>query len=211
MPGVKVALAIGLTLIAITLAVLLAHAPATLARTNGVTPEGTVATIRGRTSICQTGEVLPRGTSAVVAWLEASIGPRVTVALSAGGHVLATGERTSGWTGASVTIALAPMARTIAGVTACFRFAAINETVTVRGLASNAVASATSNGRRLGGQMRLEYLRPGRRSWWSMASAIAGHMGLGRVPSGRWAVIVACALAATIVALASGVLLRELR
>jgi hypothetical protein len=57
----------------------------------------------------------------------------------------------------------------------------------------------------------MEYLRPGRKSWWSLASSVAHHMGLGHAASGTWIVFLVLALMLTVVILASRLALRELR
>ena len=45
---------------------------------------------------------------------------------------------------------------------------------------------------------RVEYLRAGHGSWWSRASSVARHMGLGHAASGTWIVFLLIALMITI-------------
>ena len=58
---------------------------------------------------------------------------------------------------------------------------------------------------------RIEYLRAGRSSWWSLASSVAHRMGLGRAASGTWIVFLVIALMILVATLASRLVLRELR
>jgi hypothetical protein len=60
-------------------------------------------------------------------------------------------------------------------------------------------------------RLRVEYLRPGNSSWWSLASGVAHRIGLGHAPSGTWIVFLLLALTIAIAALASRLVLRELR
>jgi hypothetical protein len=199
MRSVKVALTAGLTLLALAIGVTLLGSPMVLARTNRPPgkPEEPIATTDHSASYCQSEETLPHGTSAIRVWLDAVAGPRVTVAVLSGGRPLTSGERGSGWVGGSVTVPVRPLARTVPNATVCVSFALKDETLTVQG------TSATQ-------RMWIEYLRPGKASWASLAGALARHMGLGRALPGTWVVFLALALLATAVTIASRVLVREL-
>ena len=210
MGSVRVAVAVGLgLLLAGLLAAGLRH-PDELARSNGVTPEGEFASAVARVRFCQSGEAIPRGSTAIVAWLGAFTGPRVSVQASEGGHLVGHGEHGSGWTGRSVTIALAQPSRALAHATVCFSVAPRDEVVTALGNGAKGAARLTVNGKPTPGRMTLEYLRPGRRTWLSHAAAIARHLGLGRLPSGTWAPIFAVLLmAAAVVVLVRSLLDRS--
>jgi hypothetical protein len=54
-------------------------------------------------------------------------------------------------------------------------------------------------------------LRPGTKSWWSMASSIAYHMGLGHAPSGTWIVFLLIVLVLGVVFIVVRLTLEELR
>src|SRR6202043_813748 len=54
---------------------------------------------------------------------------------------------------------------------------------------------------------RVEYLRPGHSSWWSLASSVARRMGLGHAAAGTWIVFLLIALMITVVTLASRLIL----
>jgi hypothetical protein len=199
MRSVKVALVAGLTLLLLAVGLTLLGSPASVARTNQP-PGGSVepiAIVDHNATYCQAGEVLPRDTSAIRVWLEAASGPRVKLAVYSGGHRLTGGEHGSDWIGGSVTVPVRPLARTVSDATVCVSFAVHDETVTVQG---------TSQPQR----MWIEYMRPGTRSWVSLAGEVAHHMGLGRGLPGTWIVFLALALLVSVAGIASAVLVREL-
>jgi hypothetical protein len=212
MHRVTIALAAGLTLLVVGLCVTLAHSPVIVARTNGPDfKEESIAFTRYGATYCQANELLPQGTSAIRLSLSSFTGPRVSVLVSAGGHPIASGERGSGWTSRVVTVPVRPLPRAAPGVTVCASFRVNDEAVTVFGKPTPATIAAHSGGRALPGRMWIEYLRPGRRSWASLAGSTAHHMGLGRAVAGTWIVWLALALMAAVAAIASRLLLRELR
>jgi hypothetical protein len=207
----RVALVIGLTLIAIALAALLSAAPEVVARTNGIQAAAPLAHDDAGATICQAGETLPGETSAIVIALSAFHGPRVTADVLAGTRVLTSGRQGSNWSGRTVTIPVRPLDRTFSDVTICFAFAVAHELVSPYGVPTPPALAASDNGAKLPGRLMVEDLKPGSRSWWSLASSIAHHMGFGRATGGLWAAVLAIALAVMVVASASAALLRELR
>lgn len=208
---VKLALAAGLLAIALAAGATLAHAPVPSAYENAPrTHESLIATSQAAEA-CQAGEVLPRATSAVRLGLGATLGPQVSVRVIADTHVLARGVHGPGWEGASVTIPLRPATATVSPVTICVRLANLNGTVSMFGSPTGRGEAATSEGKPLPGRMHIEYLGTPQRSWWSMASAIAQRLGLGRAASGTWNAFLVMLLAGTLVALSAWLLTRELR
>jgi hypothetical protein len=208
-----IALLVGLTLLAIGLAFTLLGSPLSVAGTNrppGRHSEPIVMTNRSA-SYCQGQQLIPHGTSAIRVWLDAATGPRVRLAVSAGGRPLLTAQRGSGWAGGSVTVPVKPLERTIAAATVCVSFRLSDETVTVQGEAAPPAGAARSEGLPLRGTLWIEYLRPGRRSWASLASTVVRHMGLGRAAPGDWIVFLALALMAGAVALGCALIHREIR
>jgi hypothetical protein len=212
MRRVTVALVAGLTLLAITIGLVLAHAPMTVARTNRPAgqPEEPIAISHEYNSYCQAGETLPQGTSALRVWLDTIYGPRVAVAVSSHGRRLASGERGSGWVSGSVTIPVKPLPRTVSDVTVCVSFRARDETVVVQGNETPAASATREGGRALPGRMWIEYLRRGQRSWGSLISSTARRMGLGRAAAGIWVVFLAIGLAASVILLAAMLVVKEL-
>lgn len=213
MRRVTIALVAGLTLLAITIGLILAHAPMTVAGTNRPAgqPEEPIAVSHEYNSYCQTGETLPQGTSALRVWLDTIYGPRVEVTVSSHGHRLTSGERGSGWVGGSVTIPVKPLPRTASAVTVCVSFRVRDETVAVQGNATPA-ASATreGGGQALPGRMWIEYLHPGERPWASLLTSAARRMGLGRAAAGIWVVFLAIGLVAAVILLTARLVVKEL-
>lgn len=202
MRSARVLLIAGLALIGVGVALLALQRPAALARTNGATPEGDLTYITSHARICQAHEVVPRGTNAVVAWMGAFSGPGVSVEFAVDGRVLAHGRRGSGWTSRTVTIPLSATVAHTSTATVCFSLTPRYEQVIPRGSVEHGLPATTVNGKRLPGTIAIEYLRGGSHTWLSRVPAIARHLGLGRVPSGRWAPLLAVLL---VVAMAGAV------
>jgi hypothetical protein len=212
MRGVRIVLVAGLTLVAIAIVLTLLQAPMSVAGTNKMPgkQEEPIASTEGSATYCQAGETLPHGSSALRIWLDAASGPRVSVVVSSGGHPITSGERGSDWIGGSVTIPVKPLSRTVSGVTVCVSFRLQDETVIAQGNAAPAAIAAHDGRKALGGRIWIEYLRPGTRSWASLAPEVMRHMGFGRAAAGTWIVYLALLLLAAVAALASRLVLREL-
>jgi hypothetical protein len=207
---VRLALAAGLLLIAIAAVVALAHAPLVPVRESSGLTHAELVRATGPVSACQGGEVMPRGTAAIRFGLTTVLGPRVIATVFSGARLVARGERAPGWEGASVTVPVRPRARTLAPVRVCLRMNLFNGPVGMLGRRTGPAIAAVGARQRLPGRMHIEYLRPARASWWSMASAVAGRLGLGRAASGSWNALLVMALAATLIALSSWLVVREL-
>jgi len=211
MRPVKVALAAGLTLLAVAIAATLVHAPMVIAHKNG-TPqaEDRIATAAHSVTYCQANELVPRGTTAIRLSLAADTGPRVRVSVSAGGRVITGGTQGSGWTGRVVTVPLKPLAHTMPAATVCVSLAPRDERVTVFGEDTERAIAARDGRHTLAGRMWLEYLHPGSRSWASLIPSTARRMGLGRTPAGTWNALLAFELLAAVAILSSTLVLKEL-
>ncbi len=212
MRRVTIALTAGLTLLAVSIGVTLLQSPMVVARKNG-TPlvEDRLATTRQALTYCQSGELLPAGTSAIRLALAANTGPGVSVTVSAGGHVLTSGMRGSGWTGRVVTVPLKPLPRAVSGTTVCASLRASYENIVVFGKATQRTVAAYAGRRALPGRMWIEYLRPGSHTWASLISATARRLGLGRALAGTWNAVLAAELVAAMAIVASALVLKELR
>jgi hypothetical protein len=206
-----VALGLGLTLLAITLAIVLSGSPTVLARTNSTLAEEPIVQAAGGSGACQDGEAIPAGIAAIRLTLVAIVGPRVAVTVESRGRRVAGGSVGSGWTAGALTVPVA-LAHPLAAARVCFALGRSVERVEVGGAATSpAVAARTLTGRVLPGRFTVEYMRPASGSWWSMAESLARRMGLGHAPAGTWlAALVVIAMGAT-VAGASWLLVRELR
>jgi hypothetical protein len=211
MSSVRIALTASLTLLVIAIGLTLLHAPMSVARSNGVSPEDRIAATRGSANYCQADELLPAGTSKIRVTLSAAAGPHLNVVVSSAGSTVTTGQRRSGWTSRVVTIPVKKVPNAVRGATICVSFRLKNEGLTVFGEPTPPSIAARNGQTPLLGRMRIEYLRSGTRSWASIAPSIAHNMGLGRAASGKLIVFVALALLAGVVALASNLLLKDLR
>jgi hypothetical protein len=212
MGSVRIALVLALALVAVALGVVLSGSPPTVTRAAPLADFTKLSGAGGPVRLCQGGEVLPRGSSAVRISLEALIGPPVALTASSGGHVLATGRRGAGWSTGSVTIPVRPLARSYSNVTVCAQLGQPRkQPVNVDGIPTPpAQATHASTGQSAGGRMIVEYLRPGDTSWWSLVRSVARRMGLGHAFDGAWVALLAAAMMAALAALMSWVLVREL-
>jgi hypothetical protein len=212
MRSARTAFVVGLLLLTAALALTLLGSPIGVAASNKVPgTEALVASTNRSNSYCQAHETLPRATSAIRVWLDATAGPRVRLSVFAGGRAVAGGTRASNWIGSSVTVPVRPLPHTVHDTTVCISFQLHDETVIVQGNAAPARVAAREGHRALGGRIWIEYLRPGTRSWLSLATEVARRLGLGRSPAGTWVALVALALLAAALALTSRLVLRELR
>ena len=210
MRDVRVALAVGLALTAVAVALVLSRAPEVIAGSNAIGPlPRALHAVPGSGSACQANETLPAGTSAITLSLEATAGPRVAVSVLSGSTVLTHGESANGWTGAAVTIPVEPVRRVVRDATVCFSFAGANERVSFLGAHTSTERAATSGGHAIPGRIGVEYLRSGSSPWWSLAHAIARRMGFGRAWPGGWVVLLVAALMACAIAIASWLIVRE--
>jgi hypothetical protein len=209
---VGLTLAVALALIAAALGVTLSGSPLVVAGESSTRARESLAETYGAAGACQAGEVLPAGTSAIRLTLSSVTGPRVKVSALSGARVLTSGAVGSGWTSGAVTVPVGPVARTASNVRICFSLGPTVEQVAIMGSpTSPAVAARGSEGAPLPGRIRIEYLRAGHSSWWSLASSVARRMGLGRAPAGTWIVLPLLALMGAVVLTASWLILRELR
>jgi hypothetical protein len=211
MPRVKLAVAAALALVAAAVGVVLSYSPLVVAGTNSVAPAAVAEFKRGDIGACQQAATIPAGTSAIRIALEArAIGPKVAVRVLSGKRVLTSGQRAAGW-GPAPTVTV-PVRRVREIVSGAFVCAAVGPTVEPFRVHGVALARATVGARTLGDvRLRIEYLRPGPRSWWSLSSSIAYHLGLGRAASGTWLAFLALALMITVAALAARLVMAELR
>jgi hypothetical protein len=206
----KIALGAGLLALALALALTLSRAPASVARVSTAQHQ-IVSAGRQRTAACQAGELLPRRVSAIRLRVEAVLGPRVTVAVYARGRLLAHGDRGTGWTGGVVTLPVTPLASAHAGVSVCFSVLSNgDESILLVGEPTRRAAAASGTGGALSGRLRIEYLRAGSASWWSLATGVARRLGLGRAWSGTWYALLVLVLMGAVTLTCARVILREL-
>ncbi|HXC23770.1 MAG TPA: hypothetical protein VNU28_04225, partial [Solirubrobacteraceae bacterium] len=193
----RTAVIAGVLLTAIAICLTLTRAPPIVARSDATPLQGFVAETSNGASVCQQGETLPRGTTAIRLSLYTLFGPRVAVQVFSGGRLLTSGVRGAGWTAEGPAVPVRPVDRTTPDVKVCVTFGQPLGLIDVDGsYVSPEQAMTSATGQTLAGRMRIEYLRPGNRSWWSSASSVARRMGLGRWPAGTWIALLAIALMA---------------
>jgi hypothetical protein len=201
---VRLALAAGLALTAVALGVVLSRPPLIVAGANGVPANLAVAYINGGETACQGGGTLPAGTEAIRVSLSANTGPRVSLSVLSGSTVVTEGERDAGWgIDETVSVPVRRVPATIRGARICTTIGPAAEAVQVNG----ARAGTSGGGHAI--LLRMEYLRPGPRSWLSLAASIARRMGIARAPGGAWVAYLAIAVMLAVCVLASRLLLRE--
>jgi hypothetical protein len=208
---IRAALAAGLGAVAVAAILTVSHAPDTLAGTNWVPEVASLGATRLDIGACQAGETLPRGTTAIRLGLQGSVGPRVTVVAYAGSSAITRGSVGPGWRGENVIVPVRAVPHAVSHARVCFKLSSVSGNVSVVGAeAPPAQAAVAQNGVALPGRMQIEYLRPGRASWWSQLLPVLRHMGLGRAAAGTWIAIPIAALAAGAFALAAWAVAREL-
>jgi hypothetical protein len=207
---VRVALAVGLALLVAAIAVVLSRSPVTVAGTNSTPAYPATVSAPGGSSGCQPSGTLPQATSAIRVSIVANAGPRVTLKARSGSLVVAHGERDSGWgilENLSVPVNQVP--RTIPNAEVCLAFGPAVVPVPING--AKVQVPVAGGGTRTATRFRVEYVRTRPRSWWSLAPTVARHIGLARAPSGTWIVYLVIAIMVAITALASRLVLQELR
>jgi hypothetical protein len=209
-PGVRAALAVGLALTAIAITVVLFKAPLTVAGTNSVAANPGISGVNGPVSGCQVGSTIPRGTTAIRISASANTGPSVSLRALSGSQVITHGKRGAGWGVAeTVTVPVQHVVRTTSSNQTCIAFGRTVETVQINGALGPTTTVGGETGRAV--MMRIEYLRPGPSSWWSLASSVARRMGFGHAPSGTWIVFLLLALMISVAILTARLVLREMR
>jgi len=210
MSGPRIALAAGLALIVIALGVVMSRSPITVAGTNSVPAEKAVAYTHTSETGCQKGGTLPRGTSAIRVSMLASIGPRVSLTVLAGSRVLTRGEHPSGWgEDETVTVPVRPISHAVRDVVICTTVGPAIEYLQLNG--TQATSSSHEDRGLAGVRLRMEYLRPRKRSWLSIAPSISRLLGLGHAATGTWIVFLVLTLVIAVAVLASRSTFRELR
>ncbi len=191
-------------LLAVAIAVRVSRPPLTAFATNSVKAAESIATTQGNTTFCQSSETVPAGASAMRVSVGVNVGPKVTVTVLSGSQVIAKGTRAAGWTGEEVTVPVAPVPAAVTGASVCIAIGPAVESIGLTGVkAPHPTGEAP-------GKVRVEYLRPGNRTWLSMAGGVARRLGLGRSPSGTWIAFVPIVLMLGALVLTARLVLREL-
>jgi hypothetical protein len=208
--------AIGCVLLVVGVAATLSRAVSVRTGTNDVLAVDALGGSVGRLDVCQDAELIPAGTGAVRVWLRTTgrPGPALTLVATNGRATIGHGTLAAGWSGRTATIPLRPVTRTQRPARICVTIGA-SSSVTLAGEASTEEADAgppaRAAGAELKGRLRIEYLTPERRSWWSQVGTIARRIGFGRTPGGGAIAFVAALLMLAAASLGLGQLLRSER
>ena len=206
--SVVVTFAVGLVSIAVALVALLARSPLVVAGTNSISA-GEYIELNGNFSKCQAAGTIPQGTSAIRVAVEGIyFAPAVTVRVLSGAHVLREGRQVAG--GGPIPTATVPLARfaqQVDNASICTSVGPTFQRVRFAGVPDH----APGHNPRSHELLRVEYLRAGSHSWWSLVRSIARHIGLGHAPSGTWPVLAVIALMLALVILTTRLTLKELQ
>jgi len=222
---------VGIAVLAVIGALVLTEGPPRLVHVSppgvrAVGPEG--ATVLAQTaespSICQPGEMLPSGVSAIRLSIWGFFGARIHLVAYEGSHLLTEGRRGANWTSDSVTVPVRPLQQAHSNVDICFAIGPNSEPLLILGAKTDTknVAVVASNGtppsrvmtasgtQQLPGRVAIEYVAPGKVSWWSQVLTVARHMGLGRAYTGTWIALLVAVLMAAVGVLSVRLALKEI-
>lgn len=200
------ALAGGLALLAVAIALTLSRSPLVVAGTNSVAPAHTVAETLGPNGACQSDETIPSGTSAVRMWLTSSVKPLVTVVVREGSQTVAAGYAAGGLLGKVTAVSIRPLPHALRHAQVCFAIARATQMVFLYGGRAPHPEPGEEPTK-----MTIEYLRPGAQTWWSLVGTVASRLGMGRAPAGRWIALLPLSLMTLVVLLASWTVITQLR
>jgi hypothetical protein len=208
--SVKLALTAGVLGTIVALGFVLSGSPLNIAGTNGVHAYSSIAQVSGGQKSCQPGGTLPKATSAIRVSLSANVGPQVELTVLSGSRIITKGSRAAGWgVDESITVPVKPMPRAVHNIRVCTSLGPTIEDVQING---SPVGVKAANGKVIRTVwLRMEYMRPAHKSWLSIAPSIAERIGFGRAPSGTWIVYLVGAIIIAIAALASRLILWEVR
>jgi hypothetical protein len=210
MRSVMIVLAAGLASIAAAVVIVLSHSPLVVAGSNSISNQY-IELEKGDLSTCQPAGTIPRGTSAIRVGVEgSSISPAVKVRILTGSSVLREAGQVAG-KGATpnVTIHMKSFSHAVAGAQICTTVQPTGESLRFYGKPKGSTSNSPNPLQNA--DLQIQYLRPGPRSWWSLASSVTYHMGLGHAPSGPLGVVLVLALMSAVVVLTTRLTLKELR
>lgn len=224
---VALTLIVGVLVLALVGAVTLTQAASRLVRIGAPglkaitrTGERSVGRVNGDAAICQAGEDLPAGVSAIRLSMWVFFGARIHLVVFKGSRILTEGRRGAEWTSDSVTVPVTPLRRAVPGAQVCFVLSPNQEPVAILGNPSSAEPATISESglkraadpataETLQGRLVIEYLASGHRSWWSQLLPVARRLGLGRSFSGTWIALLTALLMTGVAVLALRLSIRE--
>jgi hypothetical protein len=210
--SVVVSLVLGLALIAVAIVLIPTRAPLAVAGTNGVSGKNYIELEeqRHKLSTCQPAGTIPQGTSAIRLGIEGIYySPGVTVKIVKGSDTIAEGGQIAGGPAIpNVTVAVKRFAQTTQGARVCTFVSPAVGAIRFYGTPKQSSSHLTNQLQQA--TLQMDYLRPGSKSWWSFASPIAKHLGLGRAPSGSGVAFLVLILMLVLVAITARLTLKEL-
>lgn len=191
----------------LVLAVVLTRSPPRVVRNSSVQTKYGLGFTQSEVTVCQGNEDLPAGVTAIRFWAVAFLGSHVQLAVYRGAQMLTEGRHGPDWVGQTVTVPVTPLSQATSGVRVCVAFAPNSELIqffgtpagprtAARFFRGNQIASEappTGSGS-LRGKLRIEYLGPSHRSWWSRVLAVATNMGFGHFIGGKSVALLATLL-----------------
>ena len=132
----------GLALLAIALVLTLSGSPLVVTHTNATPASEPILEAGSGSKACQSGEVLPAGTTAIRLTLVAAVGPRVSLSVLSGTRVLTSGVTASGWTSGAATVPVKALPRAVAPARSALGLGPSAETVQLGGSRTNATTAA---------------------------------------------------------------------
>jgi hypothetical protein len=211
--SVPIALALGLALIGVAIVVVPTRSPLVVAATNAVPGKNYIELEEKRheLSTCQPAGTIPQGTTAIRLAIEGIYySPGVTVKILRGSNVLAEGGQIAGGPAIpNVTVPVKRVAQAVQNARICTTVAPAVGVIRFYGTPKRTSSPPTNPLQQA--TLHIDYMRPGTKSWWSFASSIAKHMGLGHAPSGGEVVFLLLILMLALVAIAARLTLEELR
>lgn len=221
MSSVRVTLAAGIALTLIVGAIVLTRSPPQVLLNTNVQTKYGLAITQGEVTICQGDETLPAGVTAIRFWSVAFLGSNVELAVYRGPQMLTQGHHDPAWAGQTVTVPVSPLSYATSGVRVCAAFAPNSQLIqffgtptgernTARFLNGDQITpEAPPSGGSLRGRLRIEYLGPGHRSWWSRALTVATNMGFGHFIGGKSVALLTILLVAAMAIFTVRLTLRE--
>jgi hypothetical protein len=210
--SVVITLTIGLTLIGVAVIAVPMRTLPVVAGSNSIHGENFIELEEERATLssCQPAGVLPQGTSAIRIGIEGLyFSPATTIKVLSGSRVLREGHHGAGGPSApTVTVPVERLAHTVDGARICTTVGPAVGPIRYYGTPTHSSNPANPLQQ---ATLRMEYLRAGTKSWWSLTSSIAYHMGLGHAPGGTWIVFLVLALMLAVILGTSRLTLEELR
>ena len=210
--SVVIALAVGLTLMGVAVIVVPMRAPLAVAGSNSIHGENYIELEEpGALSNCQPAGTLPQGTSAIRIGIEGLyFSPATTIKVLSGSRVLREAHHQAGGPSApTVTVPVERFGHRVDGARICTTVGPAVGPIRYYGTPKHSSTPVTNPLEQA--TLRVEYLRPGAKSWWSSASSIAHHLGLGRAPGGTWIAFLVALLMLAVIVGAARLTLEELR